>query len=197
MSPLIIFSSLLIAFATLINVTGILRGTAKPHRTTFFIFTLINAIAFASLFAQHDRVAIYLALFNGISSLTIFLFSIKYGMGGWAPLDITCMLIALAGIALWKFTSSPVLALYSSLFANVVCLIPTIKKIYFHPETEIWGFWLMAFVSCGTNLFAIKNWTFNAAIFPLYLTIANFLTLLLVIRPHQTSRLIQRSKYVK
>jgi len=183
MSPLIIISILLIIFATLINVISILRGKTKPHRTTFFIFIVINVIAFASLFAQHDRVAIYLALLNGISASLIFLLSLKYGMGGWAPLDIACLIIALAGIALWKFTSNPVLALYSSIFANFVCLVPTLTKIYHHPETEIWEFWFITLVSFLLNLFAIKTWTFNAVIFPLYLAAANAITILLILRP--------------
>jgi len=184
MSPLIIISILLILFATFVNVTSILQGKAKPHRTTFFIFVVLNAIAFASLFAQHDRVAIYLALLNGISASIIFLLSLKYGMGGWAPLDIFCLIIALAGIALWKFTSNPVLALYSSIVANFVCLLPTLIKVYYHPKTEVWGFWFIALVSFILNLFAIKTWTFNAVIFPLYLAASNAVVIFLIFRPH-------------
>lgn len=183
MSPLIVISSLFILFSGFLNIRAILLGKAKPHRTTFFIFFLVNSIIFASLFAQQDRVAIYLAFFNAISLLIIFLLSLKYGMGGLAALDIVCLGLALAGIVLWKITNNPILGLYASLFTSAVCSIPTIKKIYFFPKTEVWEFWFIGFLSSLLNLLAIKNWTFNSIIFPLYLTIANLIIVLLIIRP--------------
>jgi len=196
MSPLIIISSLLALFSAFLNIRAILLGKAKPHRTTFFIFVLINSLAFASLFAQHDTVAIYLAFFNAASLLIIFLLSLKYGMGGWAPLDIVCLLIALVGITIWKFTSIPMIALYSAIFADIVSLIPTFKKIYFHPKTEVWEFWFIGFLSALLNLLAVKSWDFNSILFPLFLTIANLVTVLLIIRKHLFSLipLYQRGK---
>jgi hypothetical protein len=189
MSPLIIISSLIALLSASINVRAILLGKAKPHRTTFFIFLLINLLALASLFAQHDRVAIYLALFNSISLLAIFSLSLKYGMGGWAPLDITCLLIALSGIALWKLTSSPVVGLYSALFANIICLIPTYKKILINPKTEVWEFWFLGFLSAIFNLLAIKKWAFNAILFPLFLTLSNLIIVLLIVYPRKKFKL--------
>jgi len=185
MSPFIIISSLIALFSACLNIRAILQGKAKPHRTTFFIFLTINSLAFASLFAQHDSVAVYLALVNAILLLVVFLLSLKYGMGGWAPLDIACLIIALVGIALWKFTSNPALGLYSALLADTVGLLPTAKKVYLQPKTEIWEYWFLGFLSSIFNLFAIKNWTFNAYIFPLYVTFGNLLIMSLVIRPQK------------
>lgn len=54
----IVISSLLALISPLIYAKAILQGDAKHHRTTRFILLLITTLTTASLFAQHNTVAI-------------------------------------------------------------------------------------------------------------------------------------------
>jgi len=80
----IIISSLLALISPVIYAKAILRGDAKPHRTTRIVILLITVLATASLFAQHNTVAIWLAGVSTLQAIVIFALSIKRGMGGWA-----------------------------------------------------------------------------------------------------------------
>lgn len=98
----IVISSLLALISPIIYSRAILRGEAKPHRTTRLVLLLITALTTASLFAQGNRVAIWLAGVSTLQSILIFFLSIKHGMGGWSRADILCLIVALTGIILWK-----------------------------------------------------------------------------------------------
>lgn len=79
----IVISSLLALISPLVYAKAIVKGEAKPHRTTRLILLVITLLATISLFAQNDTVAIWLAGVSALQSIIIFILSIKYGMGGW------------------------------------------------------------------------------------------------------------------
>ena len=79
----ILISTTLALISSVIYARAIILGEAKPHRTTRIILLLISILATASLFAQGDTVAIWLAGVSALQSVVIFMLSIKFGMGGW------------------------------------------------------------------------------------------------------------------
>ena len=182
-SIFIIISSLLALISPLIYARAIFKGKAKPHRTTRLVLLLITSLATASLLAQHNTVAIWLAGVSTLQSIFIFILSIKRGMGGWAKIDVFCLIIALSGIVLWQTTKEPSLALYASIAADFTGMIPALIKTYRYPQTEIWAFYLLDVFAALFNIFAIKIWTVQQFSYPLYLVIINFAMVILVIRP--------------
>ena len=184
MNNFLIISSLLALISPLIYSYSILKGKAKPHRTTRLVLLAITSLTTVSLFAQKDSVAIWLAGISTFQSILIFILSIKYGMGGWAKLDILCLAIALAGIILWKFTNNPTLALYAAIFADFTGMIPALIKTYHFPKTEVWNFYLLDVFAALFNMFALKNWSLADFSYPLYIMLINFCMVLLIIRPH-------------
>jgi len=183
-SPYIIISSLLVLISPIVYTVAILKGRAKPHRTTLLVFLIISSIATASLFTQGNRVAIYLAGVTTIQSLAMFILSIKYGMGGWAKSDIICLILALIGIVLWRITKNPVIALYFAIGADFIGLVPTLIKSYYFPKTEIWSFFAIDAFAGFFSLLAIKHWTIQEYSYPLYIMLINIITVLLIIHPH-------------
>jgi hypothetical protein len=179
----IIISSLLALISPVIYARAILKGEAKPHRTTRLVLLLITALATASLFAQHDRVAIWLAGISTLQAILIFILCIRNGMGGWAKTDLICLTIALIGIVLWKTTDNPTLALYCSIGADFVGMIPALIKTFHLPETEIWQFYLLDVFAAGFSMLALKNWGIQDFSYPIYIFIINLVMVLFVIRP--------------
>lgn len=182
-SVFILISILLPLISPVVYARAILRGEAKPHRTTRFVLLLITTLATFSLFAQHDRVAIWLAGVSMLQSIVIFILSIKYGMGGWSKDDLLCLVIALAGVLLWQTTRNPAIALYASIAADFTGMIPAVLKTYKYPDTEIWTFFLLDAIASGFNLMAIKVWTPQAFAYPLYLLLINGFMVFLIIKP--------------
>lgn len=179
----IFLSSLLALISPLIYAKAILKGQAKPHRTTRFVLLLITSLATASLFAQHDTVAVWLAGVSALQAVLLFGLSIKHGMGGWAKTDIVCLVVALVGIVLWQTTKEPSLALYASIAADFTGMVPAIIKTFKYPQTEIWSFFLLDVFAAIFSLLALKSWVVQEFSYPLYIMVINSIMVLLIIRP--------------
>lgn len=179
----IIISSLLALISPLVYTRAILKGEAKPHRTTRFVLLLITSLSTASLFAQHDTVAIWLAGVSTLQSILVFFLSLKYGMGGWAKSDLICLGMALLGIILWQTTKQPILALYAAIASDFTGMVPALFKTYRFPKTEIWQFYILDVFAAIFSLLAVKTFTPQQFSYPLYIMVINFVMVLLIIRP--------------
>ena len=179
----IIISSGLALISPLIYARAIVRGKARPHRTTRFVLLLITSLTTASLFAQHNEVAIWLAGASTLQALLIFILSIKYGMGGWSKTDLLCLGIALVGIVLWQTTQNPVLALYAAILADFTGMVPAFIKTYRWPDTEIVSFYVLDVFAAAFSLLALSVWSPQEYSYPLYIMLVNLCMALLIIRP--------------
>ena len=182
MSPLLILSSIITLANYILFCISIVKGRIKPHRTTRFVFVVIALILTFSLYAQHNTTAIYLTGAFAIGCIISFIFSIKYGIGGWSKTDIICLILALFGIYLWTSTNNPTLALYASLVADFVGTIPTFIKTYHFPNTEYWLTYFIDIIAGSLNILANKTFNFNALIFPAYMIIVSATIILIIYR---------------
>lgn len=157
----------------MIYVKAIFEGKAKPHRTTCVILLLITLLTTLSLFAQQDRVAVWLAGVSTFQSLLVFGASLKWGMGGWGKIDLLCLIMALLGILLWQTTKDPVTALYAAIAADFIGVVPTLIKTFHSPKTEILAFYFLDSMAAFFSLLAIESWTLQGVSYPVYLILIN------------------------
>jgi hypothetical protein len=136
---------------------SIFRGHTKPERMTYFIWFVVDTLSIASYIAVGARTTIWVGLVYVMTGLTIFLLSLRYGMGGFSKLDICCLALALAGAAIWLRTDSALLALCCSTLAAKIGYLPTIKKAYFYPETENTLSWALTAITSTLNIFALTT----------------------------------------
>lgn len=180
----IIISSIIVFAAYLIYEWSIITGRTRPHRTTRLVLFIITVLGTASLFAQHDTVAIWLIGICALQSAVVLLLSFKYGVGGWAKTDLVCLMIALFGIVIWKLTNNPVLALYAAITADFAGMVPALIKTYRFPHTEFWLAYAFDITAASFSLLAIQKWDIQGFSYPLYIFIINIIMLLIiVIRP--------------
>jgi hypothetical protein len=179
----LILSSALVSISYIVYALAIIKGKAKPHRTTRLVFVITTSLVFASLLAQQNQVAVWLAGISASLSFLIFLLSFKFGMGGWSKSDIACLFIALAGIIAWQITENPLIGLYFAIGSDFTAMVPTLIKTYRFPETETWIFFFINVIAISLNLLAIKNFVFQEYLYPLYLLLANISMVILILRP--------------
>lgn len=182
-SAFIAISSILALISPLIYAQSIVKGKVKPHRTTRLVLLIITTLATASLFVQGNTVAVWLAGVSMLQSIVIFTLSIKRGMGGWSPIDLLCLAIALIGIILWKTTNNPEVALVASLVADFTGMIPAIIKTYHFPETEDWRFFGLDTLAGLFTIMAVSTRTWQEYAFPLYIFLINTVMVCLILRP--------------
>lgn len=181
-NTLVLLSSISVFLSYLIYEWAMVKGKAKPHRTTRLVILIITALGASSLFAQNDRVVSVFLGICAVQSLVMFVMSLKWGMGGWAKIDIISLLIALAGIILWRITDNPVLALYAAVIADGAGMVPALVKTYKHPDTEYYLPYIFDLVAIALTIIAISNGGINEYIYPAYLVVVNSLMMAFLLR---------------
>lgn len=176
-------SNFFIFSSYLIYEWAMIKGWAKPHRTTRLVLFLIVLLGFLSLYAQGDRVVVWFLGICAVQSFVMLVMSIKYGMGGWEKTDILCLLIAVVGVVLWKITSDPVIGLYAAVAADIAGMIPSLVKTYRRPDTEYWLSYVFDLSAIMLTGLAVKNGGFNEYLYPVYLFAVNGLMLAFILKP--------------
>lgn len=153
---------------------SMVRGKCRPNRMTWITLTVIGLGLAISYYASGARETMWTALSYFAGPLIISLFAIKYGEGGWDPLDRWCIAGVVVSLLLWWIFNSPLVSLVANLVVDFFALIPTIKKSILDPTGEDRNAWALESTSNILNLFAISSWTFAIASYPIYLVIINW-----------------------
>ena len=178
-----------LAFSALaIYALAILRGTTKPSRSSWFIWTVVGVMLAVSYYASGARETIWVPLAYVIGPLIISLLSIRYGEPGFTWSDRLCLGGTVASVAVWgvllwlEVPQAAVWVLIINLGMEALGLIPTWQHAYFFPEHEDLLAWMLTSISTVLNLFAIADWSALAVIaYPLYMLVAmNAVTLTLL-----------------
>jgi hypothetical protein len=114
----------------------ILKERVKPHPYTWFVWSLVTGIVFFGMLAKGAGIGSLPVAVSGIFTLTIFLFSLKYGFKGITRTDTIFLLIAIAGIIPWILTSDPTFSVVVAVGIDLVAFVPTLRKTWLHPRTE-------------------------------------------------------------
>ena len=110
----------------------------KPHPYTWFIWSIVSMTTFFGGLVKGAGVG---ALPTGIAeafTIIIFLISLKYlGKAGHIrPIDHVFLVIALLGLVPWYLTSDPTISVVTVVLVDLVAFVPTLRKTWFHPESE-------------------------------------------------------------
>ncbi len=163
-------------------ILGIVKRTTKPDKATWIVWAVLGGILAASYYATGATDSAWVPIGYAFGIAVVAIFALKYGEEGWTPLDKWCLAGAGGGLALWWITSEPVLALYIATAVDAIGAVPTIKKTYEKPETESGVAWFLFLAAAALNLFAIKEWSFSSASYPVYLFLLSVVMVALLLR---------------
>lgn len=161
-----------------------LRGEIQPNRVSWLVWSIAAGLATWAALSQGVGLLALTPFTAGFVPFLVFLASFYNKKAYWklGPLDFTCGLLALAGLALWQLTGVGNYAIAFAILADASGLIPTLVKGYQHPESEdalcFWGGLFGAIVS----LLTIADWNFESYAFPVYLVLAD-VSVVVVLHP--------------
>jgi hypothetical protein len=147
-------------------ILSILRKETKPNRASWIIWAIVSTIIALSYREAGASYAFLAPVGYVIGSTLVFILSIRYGVGGWTSFDRKCLIGAAVSLVLWKFFDSPMSALLINLLINLLGTLPTARKAWYQPETESKVAWSLFSLGSLVNLFAVENWTFSMAVYP-------------------------------
>ena len=161
-------------------IRAILQGKTKPHRITWILWSALSLIILSSYYYSGARDTIWVPIGETLGPIIVAILAFKMGTGGWSRLDKFCVTGVLLTVTVWWIFNSPLLALIASLCIDFFAAIPTIYKTFKDPNSEDTTAWICTATASVLNIFAIENFSFSIAVYPIYMITMNIVIVLLV-----------------
>jgi len=162
-------------FGYFFYVRGILQGKVKPHAFTWSVWGILTVIAFIAQIVEGGGAGAWV---TGFTALFSFGFAFV-GLRASSRIFITrsdwaFFIAALLTIPIWYFTGSPLWSVILITIIDSIAFAPTIRKAFFHPETENSSTYALSGTKFIIGLFALESFTWTTALYPASLVVANF-----------------------
>jgi hypothetical protein len=164
-------------------IRGMLRGTVRPARMTWFLGTALACINFAAVFSFDAGYLLYPLACAALGKGIIFLCSLRYGVGGATRLDLICLAGAVVSVFFARFYSDPTLALMGSVLLAWFMLAPTLVNAWRHPERESRSAWMLAVAGNLCTLLSSETLAWRVVLAPANALVQSFAMALLVWMP--------------
>lgn len=161
---------------------GTVKGTVKPNRVTWLMWSLAPALAFFAQIQQGVGIEAWSTFIVWFVPFLIFIASFVNKKAVWKlqRLDLLCGFLSLVGLILWMVTKVGNVAIVFAIIADILAAVPTAVKSWYKPETESDSVFLMGSLNSIIALLVIKNWHFENYAFMVYLLFANGLLAILI-----------------
>jgi hypothetical protein len=154
-------------------VRDILRGSTKPQRATWTIWTTLSFVVLASQWAGGATWSLALTIGQTVSCAVIFALAIRRGVGGVSPVEIVLLAIAALGIVGWQVADDPTVATCSVVIADVIGVALMLPKTYRDPGSETLATYVIGIVSTMFALATVGAGAPSLLIYPLYILVAD------------------------
>lgn len=161
-------SGILILLSFVPYIRDIFKHKTNPQRASWLIWSVLGAIAFASQLAKGATDSLWFTALQELGDLSVFVLSIKYGVGGFAKRDVLTLIGAGISLILWYVTSEPAVALFLIIFIDGLGGVLTMIKSYEHPKTETALLYVLTGLSAFFACLAVGSFNFVLLAFPLY-----------------------------
>ncbi len=164
---------------------GTIKGKLKPNRVTWILWSLAPLIAFAAEVTQGAGITGLMTFTAGFFPLLIVVASFISKKSYWkiSFFDVVCGGFSLLGLYMWYITKAGNIAIFFSIFADLMAAIPTMIKSYIAPETESYKAYFFSALAAAVTLLTVTSWNLAMVGFPLYiLIICSFFVILIKFR---------------
>jgi hypothetical protein len=181
-SNFVIIGTLIGAAGALAYLIETVKGKVRPNRVSFLLWSVIPMIAFFAQIRQGIGMEALMTFSTGFLPFTVFIASFFNKQAEWklTMFDLICGTLSLLGLILWMITKVGNIAIFFSIVADALAAIPTIRKAYKYPETEIAWPWIATVAGVVLTLLTLSTLTFANSGFILYILVVNLLIFILV-----------------
>ena len=163
---------------------SIVKRKTLPNPATWWIWTIMGGILFASYYLEGNREAIWVPLSYFIGPTVTAILSLKYGRNEFGNFEKYCLGGAAMSLVLWQI-SGPVVARTMLIMIDLIAIAPTLRKTYFKPDSEDPLAWSIIWLANTLNLSVVvasESPTYAAIAYPLELFFIPTSIMILVIR---------------
>lgn len=178
-----IIAVLLTFIAYIPYILDTLSGKTTPHVYTWFIWGLVNAIAFGLQVSAGAGVGSWVTLAVIIACFFVFLLGMRIGKKDITKLDTVVFILSLVALFLWLIAKQPVLSIILVSSVDLLGFVPTIRKSWNKPYSETLFLYELNTLRHGLSILALEQYSIVTWLYPVSWTIANGLfSVMLIIR---------------
>ncbi len=169
-----LLAQFILAVSILPYTISIFRGTVKPNRISWFIWSVIGFAFWIITPQTADEVTKMLTVIFMVNPSLIFILTLFKGENQKPDgLEIFSLLVGLSAIVVWYLfrNSSGLFPISMAIAADFFALLPTLRFVYMAPDEEAPLAWLCFFFGSFIALFGIEKYTLESLILPIYMTL--------------------------
>jgi hypothetical protein len=161
----------------------VLRGSTRPHRGTWLIWSALAVVVCLSQWADGASWSLIMLLTQAVLTTAVFAVAIVHGQGGTTITEVALIAVAAAGVAGWLLSGEPLVATLCVIAADLIAAAMMVPKTYRDPGSETLA--TFAYASIGGALAAgavgvADNAAAALLLYPIYYCLANGAIALLI-----------------
>jgi hypothetical protein len=164
----------------------ILRGSTRPQRATWMIWTTLSLVVFASQWASGATWSLALTAGQALSCGAVFALAIRRGVGGVSPVELMLLGLAALGVVGWQVAGDPTVATCSVVAADLIAVALMLPKTYRQPGSETLATYAIGVVSTIFALAAVDSAAPSLLIYPLYILVADGVVVAVIVLRRRT-----------
>jgi hypothetical protein len=167
-------------------VRDMVRGRTRPHRGTWLIWGVLALVASLSQRAEGASWSLVLTASQAILTALVFVLALRHGEGGVAPIDLSLIVVAFAGVVGWLLVREPLVAVVCVIVADLIAAAMMTPKTYRDPHSETLAMYALACLGGALAAGAVGTLDVALLLYPIYYCLANgALALLISVRRRQ------------
>jgi hypothetical protein len=166
---------------TIPYVRDVLRGSTRPHRGTWLIWSVLAAIAFLSQRADGATWSLVMVAVQAVLTCAIFALAIRRGEGGVSPGEVAMIALAGAGVAGWLIADEPVVATICVVAADLIGVALMVPKTWRDPESETLITFVLGSLAGALAAGAVGELDASLLLYPVYYCLGNAAIALLIV----------------
>ncbi|MFC2074400.1 hypothetical protein ACFLR3_04020 [Campylobacterota bacterium] len=180
-----LLAQFILAVSILPYTISIFRGTVKPNRISWFIWSIIGFAFWLITPATADEVTKMLTVIFMINPTIIFILTLFKGENLKPDrLEVFSLLVGLSAILVWYMfrSSSGLFPISMAIAADFFALLPTLRFVFTAPDEEAPLAWIFFFLGSLIAVFGIEQYTLESLLLPIYMTLGAFSVVFPLIR---------------
>lgn len=181
---LAILAGLSVIGATIPYIFDVVRGRVRPMRSTRLMFVFLLMLAFFQQRSLGTGLSLFVTIGELLSTLSLFVISMKKGVGGLRKLDIWCYGLLIVSVVVWQVSGNALLALIFTILTDFIAFFPVAWRLIHDPLAETQIFYWGAIIGPILGILAEKSPSWQRLSFVIYLAGINLLAVILINRKH-------------
>lgn len=177
-----IIAAILFSISYIPYIYSIIKGFTKPHPISWMLWAVIGGVTFYFSIKAGANETLPLIFLNFILPLVVGLLSLRYFTIKFSKFDYVCLLLSAVSIILYLKFRNIGFAITLNVLSDMFAYLPTLIKTYNYPKQENLLSWILYLLGYIFGLFAISKWTYDIAIYPVYLVFFGIIMCSLILR---------------